>query len=249
MTPSRRTTLKWVMAAAALPVARWSPAMAAGDAAAPPSAAPPFRVVDWPETPPPPPADGYGRDPDLMAPKVTWPLTLTTAQRKTVDLLGDLILPPDGTSPGAGALGVGAFIDEWISAPYPAQRGDRTRVVGGLIWLDAQSRALHGGGFDVIASPQRAALLDALTVAAPAPGMVKPVAFMDTLRRLFVLGFYSLPEGKADMGFIGDQPTQGEYPGPTSEALAHFNQMIDRMGLTGGGVANGAGTGPREGSR
>lgn len=231
MTLSRRTTLQWMMTAAMLPLARWSPpAMAAGS-----GTAPPFDVVaDWPDAlPAPPPAKGYGRDPDLTKPVVPWPLTLSKAQRATIDLLGDLILPADEQSPGAGALGVGAFVDEWISAPYPIQRADRARVLGGLIWLDAQSRAMHAAGFDAITPPQRAGLLDALTVAAPVARMAAPVAFMDTLRYLFVLGFYSLPEGKADMGFVGDQPTPGDYPGPTPEALAHFAEMVDRMGLAG----------------
>jgi hypothetical protein len=61
--------------------------------------------------------------------------------------------------------------------------------------------------------------------------MAAPVAFMDTLRYLFVLGFYSLPEGRADMEFIGDEPTAGNYPGPNREALAHLGQALDRMGL------------------
>jgi hypothetical protein len=227
MTPSRRETLQWMMAAAALPLARWTPpAMAAGQGA------PPFDVVaDWPAVPPPPPAQGYGRDPDLMAPKVPWPLTLSAAQRATVDLLGDLILPADAQSPGAGTLGVGAFVDEWISAPYPTQRNDREQVLGGLIWLETQSRVLHNAAFDALSPAQRAGLLDALTATAPAAGMAKPVAFMDTLRHLFVLGFYSLPEGKADMGFIGDQPTPGDYPGPSPEALKHFAGVLAGLGL------------------
>src|SRR3546814_13575675 len=84
MTLSRRETLQWVMAAAALPLARWTPAMAAGT-----DAPPPFEVADWPDAVPPPlPAHGSGRDPDLMAPKVPWPLPLSTAQRATIDLLG-----------------------------------------------------------------------------------------------------------------------------------------------------------------
>lgn len=228
MTLSRRETLQWMMTAAALSLARWTPpAMAAGQ-----STPPPFVVADWPATlPPPAPAQGYGRDPDLMTPKVPWPLTLSKAQRATVDLLGDLILPADEQSPGAGKLGVGAFVDEWISAPYPTQRKDRAQVLGGLIWLDAQSWALHKTAFDAITPTQRAGLLDALTVTAPVAGMARPVAFMDTLRHLFVLGFYSLPEGKADMGFIGDQPTPGDYPGPSPEALAHFKGMLAGLGL------------------
>ena len=232
MTPSRRTTLQWMMAAAALPLAHWTtPAMAEGmDHAA--GAVPPFDgIADWPDIPPPPPAPGYGRDPDLANPKVPWPLTLDVAQRKTVDVLGDLILPQDAASPGAGALGVGAFIDEWISAPYPQQRADRAKVVGGLLWLDAQSRTLHGRAFVDLAAQQQATLLDALSVPVPIARMVAPVAFMDTLRRLFVLGFYSLPEGKADMGYVGDQPTPGAYSGPTREALAHCAHALDRMGL------------------
>lgn len=229
MTLSRRETLQWMMTAAALPLARWTPpAMAAAQGTPPPF----DEVVDWPAALPAPQlAPGYGRDPDLMAPKVPWPLTLDKAQRATIDLLGDLILPADDRSPAAGALGVGAFIDEWISAPYPTQRKDRELVLGGLIWLDAQSRALHGSPFATIAPAQRAVLLDALTVPAPVARMAKPVAFMDTLRHLFVLGFYSLPEGKADMGFIGDQPTPGDYPGPTPEALAHFSNMLAGLGL------------------
>lgn len=228
MTLSRRTTLQWMMAAAALPLARWSsPAMAAGG-----GTAPPFAVVDWPAAlPAVSQAKGYGRDPDLTKPSVPWPLTLGKAQRATIDLLGNLILPADERSPGAGTLGVGAFVDEWISAPYPNQQEDRTQVIGGLIWLDAQSRAMHAATFNAITPPQRAVLLDALTVAAPVAKMAAPVAFMDTLRHLFVLGFYSLPEGKADMGYIGDEPTPGDYPGPTPEALTHFTQMLDRMGL------------------
>jgi len=232
MTPSRRTTMQWMMAAAAMPLAHWTtPAMAEGvdDAA---GAVPSFDVIaDWPDIPPPPPAPGYGRDPDLANPQVPWPLTLAAAQRKTVDVLGDLILPKDAASPGAGALGVGAFIDEWISAPYPQQRADRAKVVGGLLWLDAQSHALHNRAFVGIGPQQQATLLDALSVPVPIAKMVAPVAFMDTLRRLFVLGFYSLPEGKADMGYIGDQPTAGAYPGPTSEALSHYAHALGRMGL------------------
>ncbi|MBW8735344.1 MAG: gluconate 2-dehydrogenase subunit 3 family protein [Asticcacaulis sp.] len=229
MTFSRRTTLQWMMAAAALPLARWvPPALAAGE-----GAPPPFDVIaDWPATiPPPAPAKGYGRDPDLTKPIVPWPLTFTKAQRATVDLLGDLILPADAQSPGAGKLGVGAFIDEWISAPYPTQVKDRAEVLGGLIWLDAQSQATHGAAFAAITPAERAELLDVLTVANPVAKMTVPVLFMDKLRYLFVLGFYSLPEGKADMGYVGDQPTPGDYPGPTPEALAHFEKVIGQMGL------------------
>ncbi|MGK6324001.1 gluconate 2-dehydrogenase subunit 3 family protein [Sphingomonas sp. DT-51] len=229
MTLSRRTTLQWIAAAAALPLTHWTDAAGATKARGTP---PPFRVIDWPATlPPVDAARGYGRDPNLSDPNVPWALTLTKAQRATVDLLGDLLLPPDESSPGAGKLGVGAFIDEWISAPYPVQQADRAEVVGGLIWLDAQSRALYEQPFAALAAAPRASLLDALTVAAPSPAMAAPVAFMDRLRYLFVLGFYSLPEGKADMRFVGDQPTEGPYPGPSAEAMTHLTTVLAELRL------------------
>ncbi|MEH3039129.1 MAG: gluconate 2-dehydrogenase subunit 3 family protein [Sphingomonas paucimobilis] len=230
MTITRRTTLQWFATATALSLTNWTPAFGAITTKAGPP--PPFAVVDWPATVAPlPPTHGYGRDPDLTDPKVPWPLTFTKTQRAAIDMLGDMILPADTASPGAGKLGVGAFIDEWISAPYPRQQDDRATVIVGLEWLDAQSRALHRTSFTALTPARRAALLDALTVAAPAPAMAKPVAFMDRLRNLFVLGFYSLPEGKADMEFIGDQVIEGPYPGPTDKALAHFAALAKELKL------------------
>ncbi len=232
MTVDRRTTLQWFTAATALSLASWTPAF--GVVATESATPPPFDVVDWPaQVAPLPATKGYGRDPDLTDPKVPWPLTLTPSQRAAIDLLGDMILPADAVSPGAGKLGVGAFIDEWISAPYPRQQDDRATVLAGLIWLDAQSRALHGASFVNLSAARRSLLLDALTIPAPAPAMAKPVAFMDRLRNLFVLGFYSLPEGKADMGFIGDQVIEGPYPGPDAKALAHFDALVKELKLDG----------------
>lgn len=230
MTISRRTTLQWFATATTLSLASWTPAL--GTVAIGAGAPPPFDVVDWPANVTPlPPTKGYGRDPDLNDPKVPWPLTLTTAQRAVIDMLGDMILPADAASPGAGKLGVGAFIDEWISAPYPRQQDDRTTVLAGLTWLDAQSLALQRKPFTALTTAQRGTLLDALTTDAPAAAMVKPVAFMDRLRNLFVLGFYSLPEGKADMGYIGDQVIEGAYPGPDATALARLSALIKELKL------------------
>ncbi|HTG39606.1 gluconate 2-dehydrogenase subunit 3 family protein [Sphingomonas sp.] len=229
MTPSRRTTLQWMMAAAAMPLARWVPPAAAAQGGTVASLG---TIVDWPNAVPPLPATkGYGRDPTLMEPKVVWPLTLNSAQRATVDLLGDMMLPADDVSPGARQLGVGAFIDEWISAPYPMQQVDRATILGGLDWLDRQSNALHGKDFVALDMAGRGAMLDALCVPAPTGKLEMPVRFMDRLRHLFVLGFYSLPEGKEDMGFIGDQPTQGPYPGPSDEALTHLSALLAALKL------------------
>ena len=190
-------------------------------------------VADWPgPVPPLPPTRGYGRDPTLMEPKVVWPLTLTPAQRASVDLLADMILPADDVSPGAAKLGIGAFVDEWISAPYPAQQTDRTLILGGLTWLDRQGEAQSRKPFAALDAKTRGGLLDTLCTAAPTGAMAMPVRFMDRMRGLLVLGFYTLPEGKADMGYIGDQPTEGPYPGPSQEALAHLSALLATLKLT-----------------
>lgn len=229
MTPSRRTTMQWMIAAAAMPLARWVPPASASDGATAPLLDP---IADWPGAPPPLAAtQGYGRDPTLMEPKVAWPLTLTETQRTTIDLLGDMILPADDLSPGAGQLGVGAFVDEWISAPYPTQQVDRATILGGLDWLDRQSIAQHGKDFAGLGAPMRGVILDALCIAAPSGKLEIPIKFMDRLRHLFVLGFYTLPEGKKDMGFVGDQPSVGPYPGPSAEARTHLSALLAKLKL------------------
>ena len=48
------------------------------------------------------------------------------------------------------------FIDEWISAPYPQQRGDREIVLPGLKWIEAEAQKRFGKAFRR-ASPMRSA--------------------------------------------------------------------------------------------
>ena len=48
---------------------------------------------------------------------------------------------------------------------------------------------------------------------------------------LMMAGFYSLPEGIADIGYMGNSPIAGPWPGPTPEALAHLNAGLVKLGL------------------
>ena len=41
-----------------------------------------------------------------------------------------------------------------------------------------------------------------------------------------------MPEGMADIGYMGNTPSVGPYPGPTQEALAHLNASLTKLGLT-----------------
>src|SRR5271168_3788440 len=117
----RRTTIKWVLAAGAA----W-----------------PHLDMRGAQAGAAPAAQGYGTDPNLVAnykPGELWPLTLTAAERRLAGILSDLIIPADDHSPSASAVGVVEFIDEWVSAPYPAQQRDRPLVLGGFAWLDAEA--------------------------------------------------------------------------------------------------------------
>src|SRR4051812_32687905 len=154
MTLDRRTTLKWMFAAAAtVPRLRIS---FAGDAAA----------RDVPSGQP-----GYGTDPQLLKewkPGGPWPLTLTENARATAKALCDLIIPADDHSPAASTVGVVDFIDEWISAPYPQQRGDRQIVLPGLLWTEAESQRRFKQAFPALTDAQRAQIADDVCGAAKA---------------------------------------------------------------------------------
>src|SRR6185437_12623423 len=126
----RRTTLKLVIAAAALMPALRARANYNDNLEPGASARGYLRQFE-------PTMRGYGPDPDLIkayGKGAFWPLTLNAQQRQLAAALSDLIIPADEHSPSASAVGVVDFIDEWISAPYPLQRADRDTVLHGFTW-------------------------------------------------------------------------------------------------------------------
>ena len=219
----RRTTLKWVLAAAGTlsgPQA-FIPAWAGEGADAQheaPKRPPPPGIQDLP------PGTGYGTDPDLI--KVYkvgdfWPLTLTSAQRDTARVLCDLIIPADSTSPSASAVGVVDFIDEWISAPYEAQRKDRIQILEGLAWLDTEATSRFGAGsaFASLTEAQQTAICDDICLVEKAkPELLESARFFARYRDLTAGGFYTTPQGREDLKYVGNVPMP-QYDGPPLEVL------------------------------
>lgn len=203
----RRTTIKWMFAAAAT-----VPSLQASFAADAEAMA---RDVAAGQK-------GYGTDPDLVKewkPGEPWPLTLTEAGRQTTRALADLIIPADEHSPAASAVGVVEFIDEWISAPYPAQRGDRDIVLPGLRWIEEESRKRFGKGFAAVSEAQRAQIADDICSAANAkPEFAAAAKFFAKFRDLTAGGFYTTPVGMKDIGYVGNVPLAA-FEGPPLEAL------------------------------
>ena len=201
----RRTTIKWMFAAAAaVPSLRTLGAMPE----------PLARDVAATQA-------GYGTDPNLVSewkPGGPWPLTLTTSGRRTTQALCDLIIPADDHSPAASAVGVVDFIDEWISAPYPNQRGDRDTVLSGLGWIDAESNKRFGKGFADISDAQKSAIADDICTTKTAPEFAKAAKFFAKFRDLTAGGFYTTPVGMKDIGYRGNVPLE-KFDGPPLEAL------------------------------
>jgi hypothetical protein len=197
----RRTTIKWVLAASAA-----FPLLARRAARA-----------DLALT-----ARGYGTDPNLLAvyrPGEPWPLTLTAAQRRLAGILADIIVPADDHSPSASAVGVVEFIDEWVSAPYPAQQRDRNIVLDGFTWLDAEAVRRFGRGFSDLASASQHAICDDICDESRAtPERGAAAHFFALYRDLTAGGFYSTPAGRNDLNFIGNVPL-ARFEGPPSTLL------------------------------
>jgi hypothetical protein len=210
---SRRQTIGWMLAASA--------ALAAGPHAQLARAA--TAAVA---------ANGYGTDPNLMQPSVPWPLTLSPGQRETIRIAADLIIPADEHSPSAGSLHIDAFIDEWVSAPYPHQQTDAKVILAGLEWLDTESKRRFGTNFAGATDAQRSAIFDDIAwrgkiVANGGEG----ASYFSKLRQLVIAAFYTRPEGVADLGYQGNSPIAGDYPGPSQEALDHLRRKLKELGL------------------
>lgn len=196
----RRTSIKWVMAASAL----W-PQLRADALAAAPAA-----------------VRGYGTDPNLLKayhPGELWPLTLTAAQRRLARALCDLIISADDHSPAASDVGVVDFIDEWVSAPYPACQRDRPVVLGGFEWLDAEAGRRFTKEFAALTATQQRNICDDICLVSRAtPARREAAQFFARYRDLTAGGFYSTPVGRKDLGYIGNVPL-ARFEGPPEELL------------------------------
>lgn len=199
----RRTTLKWVLAAAATSLlARQSAAAAPGHGVTP--------------------SIGYGTDPDLQrkyAPGELWPLTLTAEQRVTAAALCDLIIPADERSVSASSAGVVDFIDEWISAPYREQQSDREVVIAGLRWMDEEAARRASRPFAALDVTQCIAIADDICyLPKTRPQFVAASKFFARYRDLTAGGFYASTVGCKDLQYVGNVPL-AQFDGPPLEVL------------------------------
>jgi hypothetical protein len=202
--PDRRTAIKWMLTASA--------AMSLTER----------RLFSAPTESAAPATKGYGLDPLLnqeYAPGAFWPLTMTEHQRRTSAALCALIIPAEGSVPSAADLKVHDFIDEWISSPYPDQKGDRETILDGLAWIDREARSRFGTEFARLTTAQMSAIADDICHAPDAkPEFAAGAKFFARFRDLTAGGFFSTPEGMTDVGYVGNMPLI-EFKGPPPEVL------------------------------
>jgi len=178
-------------------------------------------------------AAGYGTDPNVMAPSTPWPLTMTAEQRELTSLIADTLVPREGDHPSASEVNVTDVVDEWVSAPYPTFQSDRLKILSGLAWLDDESMQRFDRKFVAASAEQHLEIIDdiAWEEAESDPRFARMAGVFDGLRRLVMSAYFSSPEGTRDIGYQGNVPLAGDYPGPTPEAMEHLDGVLQELGL------------------
>ena len=212
----RRVTLQWMLAA-----------MAAGTAPVQGAYAAPSTSGPWPSPAPDPvKGPGYGTDPNLLEPVVPWPKTLSATQLQTAAALCDTILPAEGKYPTPSAIGIHQFVDEWVSAPYPQQAADRAVILNGFAWVEAEAKARYDKSYAALDEAGRALILADAAKSSP-----QGRTFLDRMKFLTTGAYYTSEQGIEELGYIGNTPMDGDYPGPTPEALSHLDSVLTKFNL------------------
>lgn len=159
-------------------------------------------------------------DPDFAHFELPWEKPLVAAELATLAVLVDLILPADDESPAASEIGVPDFLNEWVGAPYEANRADYETIRGGIAWINTHAWDLHGKRFAEIDPAQQTAILDSICDwSKAAPDVQAGARFFQKLRYLALGGYYSHPKTWRSLGYVGNSPIAGPYPGVPPEII------------------------------
>jgi hypothetical protein len=213
-TLDRRTALQWVMAASALHAL---PRHAAAGA---------NKIVRYDSE-----SKGYGTDPNLLQPVMPWERTMTPHQLQLTAVLSDLILPGTAGAPAPSVIGIPDFVDEWISAPYPDQRRDRSVILAGLAGLDREATRRWQRGFLELDQQPRRQILETASTSRGNSASPNANGFFRRFRFLVVSAYYTTPEGFRDIGYTGNV-AMSTYPAPTKEEIALLDKELGKLGLS-----------------
>ncbi len=209
----RREAVKAMVAATGLPILANTLAVQTPQTPGAPSQAAP-AVHSGPR--------GTPTDPDLLHPKAPWPRKLSAHELATLAVLCDTIIPADAKSPAASTVGVPAYINEYVSAPYDGQMRDLVRVRGGLAWLNTESTERFGRPFSRLTRDERTRVCDDICYLPNAkPEFHAAARFFDLVRDLTATGFYTTEAGMRDLQYLGNVALP-RFDGPPPEVLRHL---------------------------
>jgi gluconate 2-dehydrogenase gamma chain len=217
---SRREALKTIAVAASLPVLGSLPLHEADAQAQPATASAPVRPASLLSGP-----RGTASDPDLLRPKKDWKRKLLASELVTLSALCDVIIPADAKSPSASAVGVPAYINEHVSAPYDGNARDLVRIRGGLSWLNLESAKRFSKPFAKLSATEKTQICDDICFVPKAkPEFVQGARFFDLVRDLSSSAFYTTDEGMRDLGYVGNVALPKWDPPPAS-VLKHLGLL------------------------
>ena len=169
---------------------------------------------------------GYGPDPNMINPKISWKKILSHRQVAILRVLGDIVIPADTQSPAASSLDLSDFINEWVSAPYPVQRNDKQTLVEGMTWLDKKANVETGIGYVELSADKQLDIFDGLAKQIIMDmASVENKQFFERLVFLFVGAYYTTKVGMDDIGYAGNVPLLS-FEGPPLEVL----KLIEGVG-------------------
>lgn len=139
-------------------------------------------------------------------------------ERKTLIVLGDIIIPKDEVSGSASDAKVIDFL-EFIVKDIPEHQ---VPMRGGLRWLDMQCLNRYGQSFVASSTQQQLEIVKEIAYPQKAkPEMQQGAAFFERVRSLTAIGFYTSPIGIKDLGYMGNTP--GKWEGVPADVLAQYN--------------------------
>jgi len=180
----------------------------------------PHHAAAKPPAPDSNPARNLLTDPDFNEPVSPWSRPLIASELATLTALVDLILPADEQSPAASAIGVPDFLNEWIGAPYEKNIEDCAALRGGIAWINAHCGELHGQPFANLPEARQIAVLDSICDSTKTrPELSHGTCFFKKLRMLSLGGYYTHPSTWKSLGYVGNIPIVGAYPGVPDEII------------------------------
>jgi len=132
------------------------------------------------------------------------PKVFDTHQYATLRSVCESIIPADGTSGGA----LDAAVPELIDLLASENEDYRTRLTGGLQWLDAACNERYGRDYLESSAEQRNELLHLMAYrenANQSPGLSSGIAFFTFLRDLTLGGYFTSEIGMKSLPYLGNQ--------------------------------------------